>query len=213
MMKILMFFLCFLTFGNLPAQEINANDRPVPFKYFNEKNQSISKAVFQKKRSSNKFLEISGDSAHHKKLTIRVESGQINDVQTLFKLLENAGGKDLDESKPLVIIYYPGKDSCNSGGSATPASERSWHEQLEEGIYKIAQSTPIYIYKNRNGLENFKSFLPWKEDPGKTIERLFFKYHYPCSSFTVIAKDGKYISHFGEFGKENVWAAIKQVTK
>ena len=84
---------------------------------------------------------------------------------------------------------------------------------MEKGIYKIAQSKPVYIYKDRNGLEKFRSVLPWMQDPGKTIERLFFKYHYPCYSFTVIANDGKYISYFGEFTKESVWAAIKLLAK
>ncbi len=45
------------------------------------------------------------------------------------------------------------------------------------------------------------------------IERLFFKYHYPCSSFVVISKNGDYISYFGEFGMKPVWEATQQMNK
>ena len=41
------------------------------------------------------------------------------------------------------------------------------------------------------------------------IEQLFFKHHYPCSSFVVISSKGDYISYFGEFPKEFVWEAVQ----
>lgn len=108
----------------------------------------------------------------------------------------------MDSSKPLVIIYYPGKDPCNSSGSATKESRKIWFDQLEDRVNQIIQSKPIYIYKDENGLEKYDGILTWHKDPEGTIERLFFEHHYPCSSFEVISKEGDFISYFGEFGKD-----------
>lgn len=36
----------------------------------------------------------------------------------------------------MVIIYYPGKDPCNSSGSATKSYIRAWNEELEKNYIK-----------------------------------------------------------------------------
>jgi tRNA(Ile)-lysidine synthase TilS/MesJ len=51
-----------------------------------------------------------------------------------------------------VIIYYPGKDWCNSSGSATRRKVRKWYNEMEKGINKIKESTIICIYKDTVGL-------------------------------------------------------------
>lgn len=40
---------------------------------------------------------------------------------------------------------------------------------------------------------------------------MFFKYHYPCSSFVVINSNGNYIAYYGEFGKQIVWKIAKEL--
>ncbi len=55
--------------------------------------------------------------------------------------------------------------------------------------------------------------MTWYKDPYGTIERLFFKYHYPCSSFVVLSKEGEFISYFGEFSKEYVCKVAEILTK
>lgn len=182
-------------------------------KYFDENNVEISKSKFKRIRSTNKLLDIPGDSANHKKLILREKSGEITNRVLLESLLEKETNQEIDSTKPIVIIYYPGKDPCNSSGSATKESRKVWFAQLEDGINQIAQTKPIYIYKNNDGLEKQDGGLIWHKDPEGTVERLFFEYHYPCSSFVVISKDGNYISYFGEFAKDYVWEATQRMNK
>ncbi|WP_405328053.1 hypothetical protein [Leeuwenhoekiella sp. LLG6367-2.1] len=182
-------------------------------KYFDENNVEISKSKFNRIRSTNKLLDTPGDSANHKKLTLREKSGKITNRVLLESLLEKETNQEIDSTKPIVIIYYPGKDPCHSSGSATKESRKVWFAQLEDGINQIAQTKPIYIYKNNDGLEKQDGGLTWYKDPEGIVERLFFEYHYPCSSFVVISKDGNYISYFGEFAKDYVWEATQRMNK
>lgn len=178
-------------------------------RYFDENNVEISKSKFNKIRSTNRLLDVPGDSINHRKLVLREERGKITNRPVLELLLENQINEQIDSEKPIVIIYHPGKDPCNSSGSATKESLRNWHRQLEEGVQQVAKTKPIYIYKNSDGLEEYDGVLTWHRDPELSIERLFFEYHYPCSSFVVISKEGEYIAYFGEFGKEYVWEATQ----
>lgn len=158
-------------------------------------------------------MDIPGDSVNHKKLTLREKRGKINDRKSLELLLEKATDRELDSDKPIVIIYYPGKDRCNSSGTTNTEWIKSWYGQLEDGLNQVAEVKPLYIFKDNDGLEKYNGILNWKKDPEKTIERLFFEYHYPCSSFVVISKNGDYISYFGEFGKEYIWEATQIMNK
>lgn len=182
-------------------------------KYFNENNIEISKSKFDQIRSTNKLFEIPGDSINHKKLTLREKRGKINDRKSLEFLLEEVTNQKINSNKPIVIIYYPGKDHCNSTGATNKEWIINWYGQLEEGLNQIAQVKPIYIYKDNDGLKKYDGILDWKKDLDGIIERLFFKYHYPCSSFVVISKEGDYISYFGEFGKKYVWEATQLMSK
>ncbi len=182
-------------------------------RYFDENNLEISKSEFNRIRSTNKLLDIPGDSANDKKLTLREKRGKINDRNSLELLLENATSLELDSKKPIVIIYYPGKDPWNSSGTTNKEWIKSWYGQLEEGLSQMAGIKPLYIFKDNEGLKKYDGILNWNKDPEGTIERLFFDHHYPCSSFVVISKDGDYVSYFGEFGKEYVWEATEIMNK
>ncbi|WP_163514581.1 hypothetical protein [Gelidibacter japonicus] len=121
-------------------------------KYFNENNVEISKSEFKRSRLKNKFLEIEGDSVNHKKLTIREKRDKINNRKALEKLLEKELNHELESNKPIVIIYRPGKDPCNSSGTTDQGWIQNWFGQLEEGLKQIAKVKPIYIYKNMRAL-------------------------------------------------------------
>ncbi len=175
--------------------------------YFDENNQEISKAKFQRKRETRKFLAIPGDSVNQKKLTVREKRGKITNRATLEALLEKETGREIASNKPIIIVYYPGKDRCNSSGSATRESTKKWYEELEKGTQRVVQTKPIYIYKDSEGLGKYDRVITWHKDPQGMVESLFFEHHYPCSSFVVISKNGDYISYFGEFSKEYVWEA------
>ena len=209
MKKILLTFIIGILIYSCSATK-TAKDKT---RYFDENNVEISKSKFNRIRSTNKLLDITGDSVNHKKLTLREKRGKINDRKSLELLLEKATDRELDSDKPIVIIYYPGKDRCNSSGTTNTEWIKSWYGQLEDGLNQVAQVKPLYIFKDNDGLEKYNGILNWKKDPEKTIERLFFEYHYPCSSFVVISKNGDYISYFGEFGKEYVWEATQLMNK
>ena len=209
MKKVLLTIIIGILFFSCSATKTGKNKK----RYFDENNVEISKSKFNRIRSTNKLLDIPGDSMNHKKLTLREKRGKINDRKSLELLLERTGNLELDSTKPIVIIYYPGKDPCNSSGSATKESRRIWFRQLENGINQIAQTKPVYIYKDNDGLKKYDGVLTWHKDPEGIIERLFFEYHYPCSSFVIISKNGDYISYFGEFGKEYVWEATQIMNK
>ncbi|WP_406683567.1 hypothetical protein N1F78_12870 [Seonamhaeicola sp. MEBiC1930] len=209
MKKVLQIFTIGILISSCSATKNNSNKT----RFFDENNVEIRKSKFDRIRSSNKLLDIPGDSLNHKKLILREKHGEISNRALLESLLEHETNRELDSTKPLVIIYYPGKDPCNSSGLATKESIRIWYEQLEDGINQIAQTKPIYIYKDNDGLEKYDEVLTWYKDPEQTIEKLFFEYHYPCYSFVVISSNGKYISYFGEFGKEYVWEATQIMNK
>ncbi|MDQ7916883.1 hypothetical protein RBU60_04795 [Mesonia sp. MT50] len=185
-----------------------ANDKT---KYFDENNVEISQLKFNQIQSKREYLAIAGDSSHHRKLVVREKRGKITNRVFLESLLEEQTNQEIDANQPIIIIYYPGKDRCNSSSSATKQSRKSWYGQLEDGIHQTAPTQPIYIYKDKNGLEIYHDVLTWHKDPEGAVETLFFPDHYACSSFVVISKNGDYISHFGEFGKESVWKATAQL--
>ncbi|WP_226065464.1 hypothetical protein [Kaistella polysaccharea] len=180
-------------------------------KYFDEDDNQITKTKFDEIRATHKFLDVPGDSMNHKKLIFRVNRGNISSRPALQSLIEKAINEKLDDSKPLVIIFHPGEDECNSSRLTGQTFLRNRFRELEDGVNKIAQTKPIYVYKNDTGLRKYKGIVNWHKDPAGTIERLFFQNHYPCSSFVVISKEGHFISYFGEFYKTQVFQAIQNV--
>ncbi|WP_127845303.1 hypothetical protein [Psychroflexus aestuariivivens] len=173
-------------------------------RYFNENNVEISKAKFEEIRSTNALLDIPGDSTHHRKLTLREKRGKLTNKPKLEALLSKATEREIDPNKPIAIIYYPGKDRCNSTGSATKEKIRKKNERFIENMNILAGIKPIHIYKDKKGLDKYEGSVDWVKDPEGIVEKLFFEYHYPCYSFVVISKNGYYISYFGEFGSTYV---------
>lgn len=183
------------------------------FTYLDIDNKEISRSKFRQKRSTNQYLDIQIDSLNQKKLIERTKTGKLENFEAYRSLISNKSSEKLDDTKPVVIIYHPGKDACNSSGSATKETLKNWHKTLEDGVQQLKANTPIYIYKEKEGLEKYDGVLNWHKDPDGLTEKLFFKYHYPCSSFVVISSDGEYVSYFGEFSKEYVWNAINLISK
>lgn len=182
--------------------------------YFDNNNVEISKSKFKQILSEHEFFEIPGDSTNQKKLISREERGDISNRGILEKKLQEQINHNINSSQPLVIIYYPGKDPCNStGGSTNTNWIRRWYGELEDGLKQIGDIKPVYVYKSNEGLHNYNGIINWNKDPEGRVERLFFEHHYPCKSFVVISKDGDYISYFGEFAKEYVWEAAQIIAE
>ncbi|WP_316826116.1 hypothetical protein [Pedobacter miscanthi] len=205
MKKLMLSLLPLLLVLKIKAQEVK-NTR-----YFDVDNKEISQQVFKDKRATNTVLDIPGDSSNHHKLINREQQGKISNRKELISLLEYAAHEKINPSQQILIIYYPGKDACNTGGDVKFLISNL--KEIEKGVDRIASTKTFYIYKDKEGLERYDNAIPWIKDPEQIVEKLFFKYHYPCNSFTVISKTGKYISYFGEFYKDLVLEASKKLRK
>jgi hypothetical protein len=209
MLQLFCLNILFTSFSFSQNNELESKD----IKYFDENYKQISETEFEIRKKKKQLLSVEGDSINHKILSPPGYQGTIENKEVLDSLLTSITNKKVDSSKTLVIIFHPGKDECNSSGSATYETRKIWFEELETKLFKITQTKPIYIYKDKDGIEKYNGLLTWHKDPDRIIESLFFKYHYPCSSFVVISKTGEFKSSFGEITKEYIWHFAKSLTK
>ncbi|WP_321346690.1 hypothetical protein [uncultured Draconibacterium sp.] len=181
------------------------------FFYFDSGHNQITEEAFNAKLESHEFLEIPGKNENEKQLVARENHGIIVNTDKIYDLLQEHTDEEISRKKPLVILFYPGKDDNNSGGANDKLSLRIWRNKLWKGLDDIAGVKPIYIYKDKNGLKKYRKIITWYPDPESFFENNFFQHHYPGYSFVVISPEGEYISYFGEFPKEFVWEATKQL--
>lgn len=180
--------------------------------YRNEMGGLITREEFEEKITNGPYFGVPGTDSNEKLLIHRMPFGNV-EPDLFYKVLgmEEA----LKEGKSLVVIFYPGKDECNSTGSQ--ANDASYfekrHEYLVTGTTKRDATEPIYIYKNPHGLEKYKGIMEWIPDPDATFEKNFFKYPYPCRSFVVIHPSGEYRVIFGEFPDSQIIQALKILNK
>ena len=179
-------------------------------KYFNENNIEVSQSEFNKSRSNRSLIAVQNDSLRTKTLTNREIRGKITNKELFDNQLNKILDTNIDNTKPIVIIYYIDKDPYNSGGGFVDRQwMKKWKKDLENGLNQIGEIKPIYLYKNYNGLKKHKGIIPWQKDVGNQVSELFFKHKYPWLSFVVISKNGEYISRFGEFTLDYVWEATQ----
>jgi hypothetical protein len=184
--------------------------------YIDQYDHEVSKEYFEKMKTNPGLMAVHNDSLNVFKLITqyqRKSTGKIDDSQYLIDELVLKLNIAADSTKPILLIYYPGKDRCNSTGSATHATRKQWYYELEKGTKKIAGIKPIYVYKNSEGLEKYDGIMEWQKDPNSIIENYFFKYHYPCSSYVIITPERNFIAIYGEFGKESVFKNLKEISK
>ncbi|MBA9079616.1 hypothetical protein [Rufibacter quisquiliarum] len=173
----------------------------------------ISKEAFLKLIDQPDIMLAKNDSLPiYKAVGERSEKGQVENYEKIISTLTQANIA-VDRTKPLVIIYYPGKDACNSSGSGSAANVSPQKDELTRRTQKIANVNPVRIYRTYAGLENKRSGATWHKDPEQVIEKTFFKYHYPCGSYVILAPNGKYISYFGEFMQEQLLKELKEIMK
>ncbi len=199
----LFFFLfnCILTI----AQKSDA------FLFYDENEKQISQEEFEKLRNKRYSMVVKNDSLEKYRILPknRTSRGKIENLEEIILKIEAKINTPVDRAKPVIIIYYPGEDPCNSSGSATYQSRRAWYKILEKKISKISHTKPLYIYKKAEGLKKYDGIVTWLKDPENIVEKTFFRFHYPCSSYVIISPDGTYISFFGEFSKEQLWSDLE----
>lgn len=182
--------------------------------FYDQNNTKISKAKFDKILSTFEYLDVPGEQPNSLKLVAREDAGKISNITALENALSEKLNVQLDAKDPTVIIYYPGPDVCNQNGLAVKDKNRmeQWYNRLEMDLKKLGDNIQVvYIYKNKKGLNAREEARKWHKDPAQIVETTFFKHHYPCSSFVVFSKSGAYKSYFGEFSKEQVWNAAKEL--
>ena len=75
-------------------------------KYFNENNTEISKSEFNKSRSNRSLIAVQNDSLSTKTITNREIRGKITNKELLDIQLNKILDTNIDNTKPIVIIYY-----------------------------------------------------------------------------------------------------------
>lgn len=186
-----------------------------PAKYYDAAGKELSKAEFDHTERTQNYLSVIVDSsANAHQLVWREEWGTLPSAELIYSKIEAAIGKPIDRNKYLLIMYYPGKDPCNSSGMATPSDYAHNDAELTRHIQKIAPTQVIHIYKSPTGLKKlYGSLSKHHQDPEALIERTFFKYHYPCGSYVIIRPDGAYGSYFGEYAYEDILERAKALKK
>ncbi|HEX7869402.1 MAG TPA: hypothetical protein VF455_04745 [Chryseobacterium sp.] len=181
-------------------------------KIFKDENDNIiSEEVYNNRKLIQGEFKACNDSLQICKIIInRSEQGNI-ETDKLLKDLENLLDYKIDKNQPTIITFHPGKDRCNSTGTATATSQYLWHKEKENLSDKIKKSNYLYIYKDKTNIKTIKK-LKWFKDPKNIIENTFFQYHYPCSSYVIIYKN-KYRSYFGEFSQNQVYNDLKEIIK
>lgn len=212
MKKLLIIYLTLcISFSAFSHIHNNENDS---IKYFNHAYFPISKTDYENRKSNGNFWTIPGGSTNHRILAYKGLEGIVNNKPELDSVLASATNRKINPTKPIIIMYYPGKDLCNSSGTATRKHFKKWYEKMEKRAHRIKESTIIYAYKNDDGLyDKYDGGKEWIKDPEQYIESLFFDHHYPCSSFVIISETGKFISHFGEAPYEYIWETLKKLKK
>ncbi len=176
--------------------------------YFNEFGRRIVKTEYEDKILNGPYFGVPADQPGDMKLVHRMPVGVV-DAKPIYQAL------GLEEAfkagKPLIIIYYPGKDECNSTGASDSAYLKNKHKALLRYAEKHLAEGPLYFYKNPHGLEKYEGIQTWKADPDGIFERTFFRYPYPCGSFVVISSKGTYRAILGEYPVSQVDVALKKL--
>ncbi|WP_370174536.1 hypothetical protein [Leeuwenhoekiella palythoae] len=181
-------------------------------KYMDYNNQLISERDLKQHYKGRNYFAIETTIPNVTKLILRTQEDTLQQVESLYAHLEEITGQTLERDKMLAIIYHPGADRCNTTGTATPRTNKIWYREMERKLKRIADINIVYIYKNDEALDRWKD-SNWTEDKNQIIERLFFKYHYPCGSFIVVHPSGHYKSGLGEYSKSWVWKLTEELVQ
>ncbi|CAA7196275.1 hypothetical protein [Chryseobacterium potabilaquae] len=178
-------------------------------KIFDENDKMITLDEFNHRKNKLGGLKIVyNDSLDTAKITSDTEKGEV-DSEKLITDLAHLLKLKISPTQPTIIIFYPGKDPCNSSGLSTPKSSFLDFKENEKKANKIKQSNILYLYKSKEGIKTINK-IKWYKDPKNIIENTFFHYHYPCSSYVIIYNN-KYISHFGEFPLSSILNNLKTI--
>jgi len=181
--------------------------------YRNEMGGIITRENYEQQILNGPYFGVPGIDPNEQVLIFRMPFGQIDNPMEFYEALGLM--EEFKAGKPIVVIFYPGKDECNSTGSNEKNSKfyQKDHDWLMKNIAKKGAFGPAYIYKNPSGLEKYAGIMTWSPDPDSRFEQTFFKYPYPCRSFVVLDTSGNYRAILGEFPNSQIVEALKKLEK
>lgn len=177
--------------------------------YYNESGKRITLEDYEDKILNGPYFGVPGEEEGVMKLVHRMPAGLV-DAKSIYQKLGLE--EEFRTSKPLIVIYYPGKDECNSTGlENAPETLRKNIKAVARYAEKHNSVSPLYIYKIPHGLEKYQGIQQWTPDPDGLFEKEFFKYPYPCGSFVVISPKGNYRGILGGYPISQIDVALKKL--
>ena len=177
--------------------------------YFDERGKRILYPEYEEKILSGPYFGVPGKQSGEMRLVHRMPVG-LTDARLFY---EKLGKMDAFMSgQPLVVIFYPGKDECNSARSTSdPKTLKSDHLAVLKYVKKHGAAAPVYLYHQPHGLEKYEGIQEWIPDPEGVFSQHFFSFPYPCRSFVVISPKGNYRVILGEFPISQIDVALKKL--
>jgi hypothetical protein len=177
--------------------------------YFNESGKRIVYSEYEDKILNGPYFGVPGEKDGDMKLVHRMPVGLV-DAKTIYQKLGLEA--EFTAGKPLIVIYYPGKDECNSTG---PGNSTDYLAKNVKTVARYAEKhdalPPLYVYKNPHGLEKYRGIQEWSADPDGLFEKQFFPFPYPCGSFVVISPNGNYRGILGDYPISQIDVALKKL--
>lgn len=178
--------------------------------YQDEMGREVSRGYFEKQILEGPYFGIP-DGDNGKILVHRMPFGKV-DPTPFFEKTGNS--EALEQGISLIVIYYPGKDECNSTGEGNNSSSiAKEHKTLSRWAEKGNAAPPVYIYGNPHGLEKYGDKVAWIPDPDHVFQDQFFRYPYPCGSFVVIHPSGEFRGILGEYPLSQIQVALKKLNR
>lgn len=202
-MSIKLKFLLILTTGYLLTVQSFSQT------YFNEFGKRITQVDYEDKILNGPYFGIPAEKEGDMKLVHRMPVGLV-DARKFYEKLGLV--EEFQEGKALVVIYYPGKDECNSTGLTNNAEG---FESNKKAILKYSTkhntADPQFVYGNPHGLEKYQGIIEWIPDPDAIFKQNFFQFPYPCGSFVVISPEGNYRAILGGYPVSQIDVALKKL--
>lgn len=198
-------FVCMFSQTNKPTYYSDVDGANISKTLFYEKYRNRNDGV------SHLSIVFENDTSYIQLLVRRKNYGKLKlkDFEILQKQLTNSNENPIE--KYTIIQYHPGKDRCNGGNFNGNMYKKRYLKKLK----KHFDFTNYWIHKKDNNLTfNKPKHINWQIDLNQTVEHLFFKFHYNCSSFVIINNETKnYISIFGEYGEYAVKKIAEEMKK
>lgn len=130
-------------------------------------------------------------------------------LQMVHAYLSKIANKKIDDSKIIVLNYYP---DHNPDGTKAPTSMPVYDSKYLKNLHKISPTTQQFrIYKYDDNLADKKD--NWLIDNNALIEHTFFPYYFMYGSVIVIHPSGNYYIYYGEYGYDNVFEGLNELIK